>query len=191
MSLHVLQGERELVTDCRSLARFELRGIPPMVAGAARVRVSFQVDADGLLEVGAHELNSGIRSSVVVKPSFGLQEQDIETMLLDAQRRAAEDKDARTLREKQVEAQRHLEALDAALRADGDTLLIADERRALEAGMANLRSAASGTDAALIDKLTHDLNAASTAFAARRMDRGIKSALAGHTLDEIVDGTGH
>lgn len=185
MLLHVLQGERELITDCRSLARFELRGIPPMVAGAARIRVSFQVDADGLLEVSAQELNSKVHSSIVVKPSFGLQEQDIETMLLDSQQRAQEDKELRSLREKQVEAVRHLEALEAALRADGAALLTADERMRLEQGMSGLRTALDGTDAALIDKLTHELNARSTDFAARRMDRGIKAALAGHTLEEI------
>ncbi len=185
MLLHVLQGERELVSDCRSLARFELKGIPPMVAGAARVRVSYQVDADGLLEVSAQELTSGVHSSIVVKPSFGLQEKDIETMLLESQARAQEDKELRSLREKQVEGERHLEALDAALRADGDALLSREEYAGLVQSMTGLRAALGGTDAALIDKLTHELNARSTEFAARRMDRGIKTALAGHTLEEI------
>ncbi|HEY0963074.1 MAG TPA: Fe-S protein assembly chaperone HscA [Pseudomonadales bacterium] len=185
MALHVLQGERELVSDCRSLARFELRGIPPMVAGAARVRVSFQVDADGLLEVSAQEVASGVHSSIVVKPSFGLQEKDIETMLLESQARALEDREQRSLREKQVEAQRHIEALDAALLADGRELLSDTERAVLVAAMDALRAALAGNDAALIDKLTHELNACSTDFAARRMDRGIKAALAGHTLEEI------
>ncbi|MEY4642877.1 MAG: hypothetical protein RLZZ227_2871 [Pseudomonadota bacterium] len=185
MSLHVLQGERELVSDCRSLARFELRGIPPMVAGAARVRVSYQVDADGLLEVSAQELTSGVHSSIVVKPSFGLQEKDIETMLLDSQARAQEDKELRSLREKQVEALRHLEALETALRVDGEALLSKDEFARLEQSMTSLRKVLDGTDAALIDKLTHELNDRSTEFAARRMDRGIKAALAGHTLEEI------
>ncbi|MDY6983574.1 MAG: Hsp70 family protein, partial [Pseudomonadota bacterium] len=185
MSLHVLQGERELVSDCRSLARFELRGIPPMVAGAARVRVSFQVDADGLLEVSAQEMTSGVHSSIVVKPSFGLQEQDIESMLLESQARALEDREQRSLREKQVEAQRHIEALDAALHADGKALLSETEYAELESAMNALRTALGGNDATLIDKLTHELNARSTDFAARRMDRGIKAALAGHTLEEI------
>jgi molecular chaperone HscA len=185
MLLHVLQGERELVSDCRSLARFELRGIPPMVAGAARVRVSYQVDADGLLEVSAQELTSGVHSSIVVKPSFGLQEKDIETMLLDSQARAQEDKELRSLREKQVEALRHIEALETALRADGDKLLSKEEYARLEHSMASLRAVLDGNDAALIDKLTHELNDRSTEFAARRMDRGIKAALAGHTLEEI------
>ena len=185
MALHVLQGERELVSDCRSLARFELRGIPPMVAGAARVRVTYQVDADGLLEVSAQEMTSGVQSSIVVKPSFGLQEQDIETMLRESQTRAQEDKELRSLREKQVEAQRHIEALEAALRADGAALLSKDEYTVLTQSMDNLRAALAGTDATLIDKLTHELNAKSSDFAARRMDRGIKAALAGHTLEEI------
>jgi molecular chaperone HscA len=185
MALHVLQGERELVSDCRSLARFELRGIPPMVAGAARVRVSYQVDADGLLEVSAREMTSGVQSSIVVKPSFGLQEQDIETMLRESQTRALEDKELRSLREKQVEAERHIEALEAALRADGAALLSKTEYGGLVACMDSLKAVLAGTDAALIDKLTHDLNARSSDFAARRMDRGIKAALAGHTLEEI------
>jgi molecular chaperone HscA len=185
MALHVLQGERELVSDCRSLARFELRGIPPMVAGAARVRVSYQVDADGLLEVSATEVTSGVQSSIVVKPSFGLQEQDIETMLRESQTRAQEDKELRALREKQVEAERHIEALEAALRADGAALLSKDEYAGLVESMDNLKAVLDSTDAALIDKFTHDLNAKSSDFAARRMDRGIKAALAGHTLEEI------
>lgn len=185
MALHVLQGERELVSDCRSLARFELRGIPPMVAGAARVRVSYQVDADGLLEVSAQEMTSGVQSSIVVKPSFGLQEQDIETMLRESQARAQEDKELRSLREKQVEAERHVEALEAALRADGEALLSKEEYAVLVQSMDSLRAAMTSSNAALIDKLTHDLNARSSEFAARRMDRGIKAALAGHTLEEI------
>jgi molecular chaperone HscA len=185
LALHVLQGERELVSDCRSLARFELRGIPPMVAGAARIRVSFQVDADGLLEVQARELATGVQSSIVVKPSFGLQDEDIEALLKASQAAAAQDKHQRSLREKQVEAQRHLEALAAALKTDGDALLSAAERAQLEGGMAELRGAAGGDDAALIDTLTQRLNELSTDFAARRMNVQIKAALAGHTLSEI------
>lgn len=185
MLLHVLQGERELVSDCRSLARFELRGIPPMVAGAARIRVSFQVDADGLLEVQALELGTGVHGSIVVKPSFGLQEKDIESMLLESQGAARQDKLLRSLREKQVEGQRHLEALEAALRNDGAALLDAGERTMLEEGMARLSEALAGEDAELIDRLTHELNALSLDFAGRRMDQQIKAALAGHTLSEI------
>lgn len=185
MSLHVLQGERELVTDCRSLARFELRGIPPMVAGAARIRVTFQVDADGLLQVEAREMTTGVQSSIVIKPSYGLQDGDIERMLTESYASAAQDKALRALRERQVEAQRHLEALETALAADGERLLDASERAALEQGMAELREAMQGEDAARIEALTHALNERSTAFAARRMDAGIREALAGHSLDEL------
>lgn len=185
MSLHVLQGERELVSDCRSLARFELRGIPPMVAGAARVRVTFQVDADGLLEVSALELATGVHGSVVIKPSYGLQDSDIERMLRESHSQAARDKALRSLREKQVEALRHIEALQAALASDGELLLSAQEQSGLRASMAELQEAATGADAARIDALTVALNQLSSDFAARRMDAGIKAALAGHTLDEI------
>lgn len=185
MSLHVLQGERELVSDCRSLARFELRGIPPMVAGAARIRVTFQVDADGLLEVSARELATDVHSSIVIKPSYGLQEGDIERMLRESHQAAALDKLQRALREKQVEAQRHLEALEAALAADGASLLDAAEQAALRASMALLQDALAGEDAGRIESLTVALNQQSADFAARRMDAGIKAALAGHTLDEI------
>jgi len=187
MSLHVYQGERELVSDCRSLARFDLRGIPPMVAGAARVRVTFQVDADGLLEVQAEEVASGVKSSIVVKPSFGLAEQDIAGMIQSYMHSAAADKVRRSLREKQVEAQRHLEALRAALAADGDSLLDAAERQDLQNAMQHLAAAATGEDAALIERLTEQLNNQSRDFAARRMDAGIKAALAGQRLDAVGD----
>jgi molecular chaperone HscA len=185
MSLHVLQGERELVSDCRSLARFDLKGIPPMVAGAARVRVSFQVDADGLLQVEAQEMTTGVHSSIVVKPSYGLQESEIERMLKESWQSAAQDKALRSLKEKQVEAWRHIEALEAALESDGDKLLDAGERELLVQGMEALRHAANGTDAGLIESLTHTLNDSSADFAARRMDAGIRQALAGRKLDEI------
>ena len=185
MSLHVLQGERELVSDCRSRARFELRGIPPMVAGAARIRVGFQVDAERLLQVEAREMTTGVQSSIVIKPSYGLQEGDIERMLTESYATAERDKALRSLRERQVEAQRHLEALEAALAADGERLLSAAERAALERGMDALRAALGGEDADRIDALTHDLNEISSDFAARRMDAGIRQALAGHTLDEL------
>jgi molecular chaperone HscA len=185
MLLHVLQGERELISDCRSLARFELKGIPPMVAGAARVRVTFQVDADGLLEVKAQELATGVNATVVILPSFGLQEQDIATMLTDSYAAAAADKALRSLRESQVEALRHIEALDAALLQDGATLLDDSERQELEQSVATLRAAAAGDDARKIDQLTQVLNTLSSDFAARRMDVQIKSALQGHTLAEL------
>jgi molecular chaperone HscA len=185
MLLHVLQGERELISDCRSLARFELKGIPPMVAGAARVRVTFQVDADGLLEVKAQELATGVNTSVVVKPSFGLQEQEIAAMLTASYAAAAADKELRSLRETQVEAMRHIEALEAALEQDGDTLLDDKEREGLEQSIADLRAAIAGEDARRIDQLTQALNNLSSEFAARRMDIQIKSALQGHTLAEL------
>jgi molecular chaperone HscA len=185
MSLHVLQGERELVSDCRSLARFELRGIPPMVAGAARVRVTFQVDADGLLEVSAQEMATCVQSSIVIKPSYGLQDGDIERMLRESYSQAAQDKALRNLREKQVEALRHIEALEAALVSDGEELLSPAEQVDLRQSMVELQVAAAGDDAAHIDALTVALNQLSGDFAARRMDAGIKAALAGHTLDEI------
>jgi molecular chaperone HscA len=187
MTFHVFQGERELVSDCRSLARFELRGIPPMVAGAARIKVSFQVDADGLLEVQAEELTSGIKSSTVVKPSFGLAEHDIVDMIKASIESAAADKVRRTLRERQVEARRHIESLQAALQQDGDNLLSADEKRKLEQVMQELAVAATGEDALLIERLTESLNNLSRDFAGRRMDAGIKAALAGQRLDSLGD----
>jgi len=185
MTLHVLQGERELVSDCRSLARFDLKGIPPMVAGAARVRVSFQVDADGLLQVEAQEMTKGVHSSIVVKPSYGLQEGEIERMLKESWQSAAQDKAQRSLKEKQVEAWRHIEALEAALKIDGDKLLDSGERELLVQGMEALRGAANSNEPSLIESLTHALNDTSASFAARRMDAGIRQALAGRKLDEI------
>jgi len=185
MSLHVYQGERELVSDCRSLARFDLRGIPPMVAGAARVRVTFQVDADGLLQVQAEELTSGVKNSVVVKPSFGLEETQIAAMIRSSMESAALDKAQRSLRERRVEALRHLEALHAALQQDGATLLDDDERSVLERAMRELDAATVGTDARLIETLTEQLNALSRDFAGRRMDAGIRAALAGQQIDAI------
>ena len=185
MALHVLQGERELVPDCRSLARFELKNIPAMVAGAARIRVTFQVDADGLLEVKAEEMVTGVHSSVVVKPSFGLLDSDIEKMLVEARSAVESDVKTRTLREKQVEAERHIEALNAALAADADTLLDEAEKTALQEAMNTLAEAAGGNDGDLIERLTHQLNQVSQEFAARRMDAGIRKALAGHAIDEL------
>jgi molecular chaperone HscA len=158
-----------------------------MVAGAARVRVTFQVDADGLLEVQAEEVVSGDRSSIIVKPSFGLAEQDIAGMIQVSMQSAVEDKARRSLREKQVEAQRHLEALRTALSADGDTLLNAEERQSLLDAMHLLATAAAGDDTSLIERLTEHLNNHSRDFAARRMDAGIKAALAGQRLDAVGD----
>ncbi|MCU0950627.1 MAG: molecular chaperone HscA [Burkholderiaceae bacterium] len=185
MAIHVVQGERELVSDCRSLARFELRGIPPMAAGAARIRVTFQVDADGLLAVSAREETSGVEASISVKPSYGLDDDAIARMLQDSLGAADDDMRARALREQQVEAQRLIEATDVALAADGD-LLSDDERVALDALLLRARAAAAGDDAdaakAAVDALSHGTEE----LAARRMDRSIRAALAGRRIDEVA-----
>jgi molecular chaperone HscA len=185
MSIHVLQGERELVRDCRSLARFELRGIPPMAAGAARVRVTFQVDADGLLSVSAHEMGSGVQASVAVKPSYGLADDEITRMLQESMTLADADVQARALREQQVEARRLQEALQAAMAADGD-LLDASERDTIAALRQALDSAARGEDAQAIKQAIEALAHGTDEFAARRMDRSIRAALAGRKVDEIA-----
>ena len=185
MSIHVVQGERELVSDCRSLARFELRGIPPMAAGAARIRVTFQVDADGLLSVSAREQTSGIQASVVVKPSYGLGDDEIASMLQAGFSHAQDDKQARALAEARVEANRLLEAISVALDKDGAALLNAEERQALEAEMARLRETSAGQDARAILSGIEVLNRASETFAARRMDATVRKALTGHTLNEL------
>lgn len=187
MMIHVLQGERELVKDCRSLARFELRGIPPMVAGAAKIRVSFQVDADGLLGVSARELSSGVEASIQVKPSYGLTDGEIARMLQDSFQYAGDDMAARALREQQVEAQRLLEAVQSALDADGERLLDADERLVIDAGMDSLRELATGSDATAIELQIKRLSQLTDAFAARRMDATVKAALAGRRLNEIEE----
>jgi molecular chaperone HscA len=184
LALHVVQGERELVSDCRSLARFELRDIPPMAAGAARIRVTFQVDADGLLSVTAQEQTSGVESHVEVKPSYGLSDSEIEHMLRDSMEHAREDVAARNLREQQVEAERILEALDAALAVDSH-LLKADERAQLDSAINALRGVAAGQDPRKIKAAIEALNAASTDFAARRMDAGIQAAMAGRKVEEF------
>ncbi|MFV3303977.1 Fe-S protein assembly chaperone HscA [Pseudomonas sp. NY15181] len=187
MMIHVLQGERELVKDCRSLARFELRGIPPMVAGAAKIRVSFQVDADGLLGVSARELSSGVEASIQVKPSYGLTDGEIARMLQDSFQYAGDDMAARALREQQVEAQRLLEAVQSALDADGERLLDAEERLAIDANMDSLRELAAGSDTAAIEQQIKRLSQVTDAFAARRMDATVKAALAGRRLNEIEE----
>ena len=187
MMVHVLQGERELISDCRSLARFELRGIPPMVAGAAKIRVTFQVDADGLLSVAARELASGIEASIQVKPSYGLTDGEIARMLQDSFKNAGGDKVARVLREQQVDAQRLLEAVEAALLADGERLLDADERLAIDAQIEQLRDLMTGTDGLAIEQQTKRLTQVTDAFAARRLDATVKAALAGRSLDEIEE----
>ncbi|SEJ33655.1 Chaperone protein HscA [Azotobacter beijerinckii] len=187
MLIHVLQGERELVKDCRSLARFELRGIPPMVAGAAKIRVTFQVDADGLLGVSARELGSGVEASVQVKPSYGLTDGEIARMLKDSFEHAGGDKAARMLRELQVEAQRLLEAVQTALEVDGEALLSSEERVAIEVQMQALRDALEAQDGAVIELHTRRLAQVTDTFAARRMDASVKAALAGRRLNEIEE----
>ncbi|UFH50085.1 Fe-S protein assembly chaperone HscA [Pseudomonas sp. KNUC1026] len=187
MMIHVLQGERELITDCRSLARFELRGIPPMVAGAAKIRVTFQVDADGLLSVSARELASGVESSIQVKPSYGLTDGEIARMLKDSFAHAATDKDARQLREYQVDAERLVEAVRAAVAVDGERLLGADEREMIEQHVNELAELAKGSDGDAIEAQTKRLSQLTDAFAARRMNSTVQAALAGRTLDDIED----
>jgi Fe-S protein assembly chaperone HscA len=184
MMIHVVQGERELVDDCRSLARFVLTDIPPMAAGAAHIRVTFQVDADGLLSVTAMEKSSGVTASVQVKPSYGLGDDDITKMIQSSMTNAKEDMAARMLREQQVEADRVLEALISALAADG-ALLSDSERRALDDAMEALRIARNGTDTDAIEKAIEAVDKASDDFAARRMDESIRKALSGSKVDEL------
>ncbi len=184
MAIHVVQGERELVTDCRSLARFELRGIPPMAAGAARVRVTYQVDADGLLSVSARELRSGVEASIEVKPSYGLADDQIAQMLQDSFKSAEHDMQARALREEQVEAERILLATQSALYADAE-LLTAEERSAMETLVAAVREQVQGSDHIAIKAAVDALAAGTEDFAARRMDRSVRTALAGKTIDQV------
>jgi molecular chaperone HscA len=182
LAVHVVQGERELVSECRSLARFELRGIPPMVAGAARIRVSFQVDADGLLSVSAEELTSGVQTAITVKPSYGLGDDEIANMLKDGFNSAEGDMAARKLREAKVEAERMVLATRSALAADGD-LLPEAERQALEARMIALAAMADDADA--IDAAVKALAEATEGFAAQRMNRSIARALTGRSLNQL------
>ncbi|WP_455203918.1 Fe-S protein assembly chaperone HscA [Kaarinaea lacus] len=185
MAVHVLQGERELVTDCRSLAKFELRGIPPMVAGAARIRVTFQVDADGLLSVSAQEQTTGVASSIQVKPSYGLSDNEIETMIRDAMKFAEDDVSARNLQEQRVEAQRVIDALENALAEDGDKYLNTEERQQLQQGLQELTALIQGDDHQKIKQAMDALNQQSMTFAARRMDASIKMAMAGHAVEDF------
>src|SRR3954447_21027860 len=184
MSFHVVQGERELVADCRSLARFELKGIPPMAAGAARVRVTYQVDADGLLSVTARENTSGAEASVTVKPSYGLADADIERMLRDSFSHAKEDVHARALTEARVDGERLMEATQSALAADAQ-LLNAEERSAIDAAVAALQAALAGTDHRAMKQGSDALNRATEDFAARRMDEGIRRALPGKKIGSL------
>lgn len=185
MSFHVVQGEREMVNDCRSLAKFELRGIPPMVAGAARVRVTFQVDADGLLSVNAKEQTTGAESSITVKPSYGLSDEEVTRMLKDAYTHAKDDMLARALNEQRVDGTSLIEATQAALAEDGAALLNSDERQAIENRIAELKTIMEGQDHQAIKRSIEALNLATTEFAQRRMDMNVRRALAGHKLEEI------
>jgi molecular chaperone HscA len=185
MAIHVVQGERDLVSDCRSLARFELRGFPPHVAGAARIRVTFQIDADGLLVVSAREQNSGVEASVDVKPSYGLSDSEVETMLRDSMTHAQDDMQLRALREQQVEGERVLAALDAALAVDAD-LLSEKEREAIDAARASLVETNVGNDAEAIKAAIKMLEASCDEFVARRMNNSIKQAMRGHSIDEYA-----
>ncbi len=185
MSIHVVQGERELVNDCRSLARFELRGIPPMVAGAARIRVTFQVDADGLLSVSAQEQTSGVQATIEVKPSYGLSDDEIARMLRESYTHAQDDMDARNLREQRVDGLRLIEATQAALDQDGAALLSDTERAGIERAMETLRVLLNGPDWNAIKRAADSLNRVTTQFAARRMDASVQRALSGQRLDAI------
>jgi molecular chaperone HscA len=185
MAIHVLQGERELVQDCRSLSRFELRGIPPMAAGAAKIRVTFQVDADGLLEVSARELTSGVAASVQVKPSYGLSDLQIADMIKASWTNVEDDRSARSLREQQVEADRLLEAVTMALAEDAERLLTASEQQAIVTQMEQLVVVRNGQDHHAIAKQIEIMAKASDAFAAMRMDDSIKRALAGKSVDQL------
>ena len=187
MSIHVLQGERDTVETCRSLARFSLKGIPPMVAGAARIRVTFQVDADGLLNVTAQEQTTGITSGVEVKPSYGLSDNEIETMLRESMSYAREDMEARRLREQQVEAERSIEALEAALQSDGDVLLSAEERSTLLAARDQLRTLRHSTDALAIEHGIKALEKAAESYVERRMNASIRAAMAGHRIEDFKE----
>jgi molecular chaperone HscA len=186
MAIHVLQGEREMVDDSRSLARFELRGFPAQVAGAARIRVTFQVDADGLLIVSAREENSGIEASIDVKPSYGLSDTEIETMLRDSIEHAEDDMHSRSLREQQVEADRVLEALDAALAVDGDQLLSDDEKATIMAARSTLAEVKTGTDIEAIEQSIKQLEKTCEDYVARRMNSNIKIAMQGHSIEEYA-----
>lgn len=184
LALHVVQGERDMVKDCRSLARFELRGIPPMAAGAARIRVTFTVDADGLLSVSAQEQSTGVAAHIEVKPSYGLADEDIARMLQDSMNTAQEDMMARALAEAKLDAKRLIMATQSALQADGD-LLDADLRMKIDQGIARLSTIEISGDAASIEAATQALAEATEPFAAMRMNRGIAQALKGHNVESL------
>ncbi|EGQ8482727.1 Fe-S protein assembly chaperone HscA [Vibrio parahaemolyticus] len=185
MSMHVVQGEREMVDDCRSLARFSLKGIPPMAAGAAHIRVTYQVDADGLLSVTAMEKSTGVQSEIQVKPSYGLSDNEVANMLRDSMTHAKEDMQARALAEQRVEADRVIEGLIAAMQADGDELLSEQEKQDLLKAIEALIELRNGDDANAIEQGIKDTDKASQDFASRRMDKSIRAALSGQSVDDI------
>ncbi|EPS8831666.1 Fe-S protein assembly chaperone HscA [Vibrio parahaemolyticus] len=185
MSVHVVQGEREMVDDCRSLARFSLKGIPPMAAGAAHIRVTYQVDADGLLSVTAMEKSTGVQSEIQVKPSYGLSDNEVANMLRDSMTHAKEDMQARALAEQRIEADRVIEGLIAAMQADGDELLSEQEKQDLLKAIEALIELRNGDDANAIEQGIKDTDKASQDFASRRMDKSIRAALSGQSVDDI------
>lgn len=185
MSVHVIQGERELVSDCRSLARFELRGFPPMVAGAARIRVTYQVDADGLMTVSAEELTSGVTADIVVKPSYGLTDNEIESMLRASMEFAKEDIELRMLKEQQVEAKRVIEAIDSALEADGDSLLDESELNNILQHRKKLEQQIETATSDSLKKLIKAVEVASENYVAKRMNSSVVKAFAGKKIDEV------
>ena len=184
MSIHVLQGERELVKDCRSLANFELRGIPPMVAGAARIRVTFTIDADGLLSVSARETTSNIEANILVKPSYGLSEEQMLAMLKSSYGAAESDKQARALAEAKVDAESLIFAIEAALSQD-ESLITLSEKASIEVAIIDLKNLQSGNDADAIRNATEALNQTTETFAAKRMDASVSRALAGKNINAV------
>lgn len=187
MAVNVYQGERELIKDNRSLARFELRGLPALPAGGAKIRVTFQVDADGLLGVSAEEMSTGIKSSIQVKPSYGLTDDEIARMLTDSYSHAVDDRNSRRLLEQQVEADRLLEALVVALKADGEALLSQQEYKTMLADMEQLKTIRAGDDADAIAREIEGVSKTTEEFAARRMNQGIRNALSGHNIDDFEE----
>ena len=185
MSVHIVQGEREMVDDCRSLARFSLKGIPPMAAGAAHIRVTYQVDADGLLSVTAMEKSTGVQSEIQVKPSYGLSDDEVANMLRDSMNHAKDDMLARALAEQRVEADRVIEGLLVAMQEDGDELLSEQEKQALVKAIESLIELRNGEDADAIEQGIKDTDKASQEFASRRMDKSIRAALSGQSVDDI------
>ena len=185
MAIHVVQGERELVSDCRSLAHFELRGIPPMAAGAARIRVTYQVDADGLMSVTAEELSSGVKSDIIIKPSYGLTDNEIETMLSDSMEHAKEDIDARMLAEQQVEARRVIEAVDSALAQDGRDLLDEDEFNTIVRARDELENMIDNATVDALKKAIKQVEASSEEYVAKRMNASVQKVLSGKNINQV------